>query len=300
MIILNEKAKEILLKELKEKFGKEVTIREITKDNGMKLTGIEVKENENISPVLYLENYHSCNDMEELVKRIVYDYERYIASYPVESLKVSVKNISKDSILNTAKFILVNTEWNKEEIGKFVSRDLPELGLTILYYYTIYADGEVKATSKLKKDMAEITKVSEEEIYEAAFKNMKSDFNFINLENIFCVNKNIKEMIKKEEIFSRTFGMPEMFILTNERGEYGAEQLLNTELLTEISEELDRDLYIIPSSINEIMIMPYFEECNDFNEFIEDVNDSSVPENQRLANKPFLFKKGEKNLTVIQ
>lgn len=305
MIILNEDAKKILKSELEKRLEREVNIKEITKVNNLKLTGVEIKGDSELAPIFYLENYYSCKNMEELINKIISDYNE-IVNNSYDGIIISENIINKNYILENVNFILVNKEWNEND--ELVSRDVDTTieNMKVFYCYEIYSDKEKRATSKVTKKMAETLKISEKELYEAALKNLKSNYNLTTIDGVLSgiINKNIKEVVDEVSMFSSMFGMPEMYILTNENFKYGAAQLLNNELLNDISHELDSDLLIIPSSIEEVIIMPYekvkkMEDDMDISALIEEVNNNCVQENLKLANNPFIYKGTEKQISVM-
>lgn len=306
MIILNEEAKKILKSELEKRLEKEINIKEITKVNNLKLTGVEIKGDSELAPVLYLENYYFCENMEELIDKIISDYNE-IVNNSYDGIIISKNIINKNYILENVNFILVNKEWNKEN-DELVSRDVDTTieNMKVFYCYEIYSDKEKRATLKVTKKMAETLNISENELYEAAVNNLKSNYNLTSFEGAVSgiINKNIKEVIDEVSMLSSTFGMLKMFILTNENYKNGAAQLLNSKLLNDISIELNSDLLIIPSSIDEVIIMPYeevlkMEDDMDISALIEEVNNNCVQENLKLANNPFIYKGTEKQISVM-
>lgn len=305
MIILTEKAKEILKSELEKRLEREVELKEITKVNDLKLTGVEIKGDSELSPLLYLENYYSCKNMEELIDKIISDYNE-IVNNSYDGIKISENIINKNYILENVNFILVNKEWNKNK--ELISRDIDSTieNMKVFYCYEICSTNETRATSKITKKMADALNISEKELYEAALKNLKSNYNLTTIEGVLSgiINKNIKEVIDEVSMLSSMFKIPEMYILTNENFKYGAAQLLNSKLLNDISIELKSDLLIIPSSIEEVIIMPYekvkkMEDDMDISALIKEVNNNCVQENLKLANNPFIYKGTEKNISVI-
>lgn len=306
MIILNEEAKEILKSELEKRLEREVNIKEITKVNDLKLTGVEIKGDSELAPIFYLENYNSCQNMEELINKIISDYNE-IVNNSYDGIIISENIINKNYILENINFILVNKEWNEND--ELVSRDVDSTieNMKVFYCYEIYHNKEKRATLKVTKKMAETLNISENELYEAALNNLKLNYNLTSFERAVAgnINKNIKEVIDEVSMLSSMFGMLKMFILTNENYKNGAAQLLNNELLNDISIELESDLLIIPTSIDEVIIMPYeevlkMEDDMDISALIEEVNNNCVQENLRLANNPFIYKGTEKQISEYQ
>ena len=103
---------------------------------------------------------------------------------------------------------------------------------------------------------------------------------------------NVKKCILQEE--------DAPFILTNERGINGAAVILYPGCLKEIGEITGLDLYILPSSIHELLVIPddgnvYTHELK---HMIHEVNESCVVEEEVLSDQLYHYST-EKNIIEI-
>ena len=79
-----------------------------------------------------------------------------------------------------------------------------------------------------------------------------------------------------------------MIVVTNRDGLYGANALLDKELMGSISGEA---FYILPSSVHELIAIPIkaAESVGDLRELVKAVNESNVPLEERLLESVYLF-----------
>ena len=71
-------------------------------------------------------------------------------------------------------------------------------------------------------------------------------------------------------------------------------------LLSEISRKLDSDLFLIPSSVHECMVVPteIWEEKDTLSDMVREINHTQVSEQDFLADTIYRYNAGEKRLVV--
>ena len=80
-------------------------------------------------------------------------------------------------------------------------------------------------------------------------------------------------------------------ILTNTSGIFGASAMLYPGVLKEFSKKIGHDLIILPSSVHEVLLLPYdstysFQEMADM---VTDVNEKCVPVEEQLSNQVYYY-----------
>lgn len=89
-------------------------------------------------------------------------------------------------------------------------------------------------------------------------------------------------------------GMPtdneQMYVLTNKLKLYGAAALLDEKMMGEIVDTLG-DIYILPSNIHELLIVPVNTgtEVNALLPMVCEVNDTQVAPEERLSNHVYTY-----------
>jgi len=97
------------------------------------------------------------------------------------------------------------------------------------------------------------------------------------------------------------FSIQIFYIMTNKYQINGASVLLYHGLLDGLAEKLGTDLYVIPSSIHEFLILPVLPgTCiQDLNAMIHEVNSTQVEEEEILSDHAYFYSRSEKLLTSM-
>ena len=93
--------------------------------------------------------------------------------------------------------------------------------------------------------------------------------------------------------------MIQMYVLTNKDSNYGASQILLHENLDEIAERLGESrMYVIPSSVHEVIVIPVTGECIDIANMIREVNDTVVSREDILSYNLYLYDADDKMIRI--
>lgn len=84
---------------------------------------------------------------------------------------------------------------------------------------------------------------------------------------------------------------PDQTVVSNKHKFYGAAVLYNKDLLKEVADKYESDLYIIPSSIHELIATPIFNESTveDMSTMVKEVNETQVASEEVLSNHVYVF-----------
>ena len=150
-----------------------------------------------------------------------------------------LKKIAKKSLFVK----LVNTERNESLVEQSISKEF--LDLSAVVRVVLKMDKEGMSSMALSKGAAEILGMTEEEIYAAALANTLRLFppKLMNLGQYVEMSIGGKLLFGEDEVTT--------YILTNQKEVDGAFYLMSRELVGNIAEMLEDDLYILPSSVNE-------------------------------------------------
>lgn len=93
---------------------------------------------------------------------------------------------------------------------------------------------------------------------------------------------------------------PLMYVVTNEKGLYGATVLLYNGLLENMAKELESDLVIIPSSVHEVILLTGYSEydLDMFLHMVEEVNDTQVEITDLLSYNVYVYVRDEKRIKI--
>ena len=86
---------------------------------------------------------------------------------------------------------------------------------------------------------------------------------------------------------------PRMYILSNSVGINGATAMIYKDAIRSFAEKLDSDFYILPSSIHEVILVPY-EDCisrEELKDMVNEVNCTQVPVEEVLSDRVYIYRK---------
>ena len=199
-----------------------------------------------------------------------------------------LKKIAKKSLFVK----LVNTERNESLVEQSISKEF--LDLSAVVRVVLKMDKEGMASMALSKEDAEILGMTEEEIYAVALKNTLRLFppKLMNLEGYVEMSIGAKLLFVEDEVTT--------YILTNQKEVDGAIYFMSPEVVGAIAEALEDDLYILPSSVNEVLLVrasEVREGVDGLKAMVRDVNETIVAEKEILSYSVYHYDK-EHGITI--
>ena len=199
-----------------------------------------------------------------------------------------LKKIAKKSLFVK----LVNTERNESLVEHSISKEF--LDLSAVVRVILKMDKEGMSSMALSKKDAENLGMTEEEIYAAALANTLRLFppKLMNLWGYVEQNIGIGLPYEEDEVTT--------YILTNQKEVDGAFYLMSRELVGNIAEMLEDDLYILPSSVNEVLLVRASEVrdgVDGLKAMVRDVNETIVAEKEILSYSVYHYDK-ENGITI--
>ena len=199
-----------------------------------------------------------------------------------------LKKIAKKSLFVK----LVNTERNESLVEQSISKEF--LDLSAVVRIVLKMDKEGMASMALSKGAAEILGMTEEEIYAAALANTLRLFppKLMNLGRYVEMSIGGKLPFGEDEVTT--------YILTNQKEVDGAIYFMSPEVVGAIAEALEDDLYILPCSVNEVLLVRASEledGVDELKEMVRDVNETVVSEKDILSYSVYHYDK-ENGITI--
>ena len=199
-----------------------------------------------------------------------------------------LKKIAKKSLFVK----LVNTERNESLVEQSISKEF--LDLSAVVRVVLKMDKEGMASMALSKGDAEILGMTEEEIYAAALANTLRLFppKLMNLGRYVEMSIGVKLPLGEDEVTT--------YILTNQKEVDGAIYFMSPEVVGAIAEALEDDLYILPSSVNEVLLVSASEledGVDKLKEMVRDANETVVAEKDILSYNVYHYDK-EHGITI--
>lgn len=264
--------KNLLKNEIEKRMkGGEVFFNEIDKLNGEKRIGVCCRrDNENMSPVVYLENYIKKFSDGESIEKIALEICDILEKESIDEVFDTNKIWGEAYVRDHIVYQIISRELNKEFLTEIPHRIELDFAM-ILRLEVQISDG--RGTIVVNYPVMDKIRIPEEELFELAKRNtpILHEPYFQTMKN-FLYGKSLKKLSSIKHIDKSL-----MYILTdNELGEgFGAGVIFYEGTLKKVCELLDTtELIIIPSSIHEVLILDekFYDRDKDFSQIIKEVN----------------------------
>lgn len=284
---------------IRKKLGEEFVISVITnlKNNSVELTGIMFKKiGERVSPTIYMEDlYDEYKNQEKTLSDVI---DEMIARYENSKDKMlELGNFDLDFENSKTKIIyrLVSRKQNKDLLEEVPY--IPFLDMAITFHLVVSVNSRYVQSLKIGDELQKKWNLSVEQLLRIAKKNT---------ERIFPSRvKGLKEFLRDykalkvgEDLTNDT--KVDMIVVTNELGINGATVILYDGIMDELAERYDSDLYVIPSSIHEMIIVPVKEDTEKnmydiLQWMVRDINERFVAEEEILSNRVYTYLREKKS-----
>ena len=207
-------------------------------------------------------------------------------------MKTLEQEVLKKIVKKSLFVKLVNTERNETLVEQSISKEF--LDLSAVVRVILKMDKEGMSSMALSKKDAENLGMTEEEIYAAALANTLRLFppKLMNLGRYVEMSIGGKLPFGEDEVTT--------YILTNQKEVDGAIYFMSPEVVGAIAEALEDDLYILPSSINEVLLVRASEledGVDKLKEMVRDANETVVAEKDILSYNVYHYDK-EHGITI--
>lgn len=272
----------------------EVEVRTVNKVNEV-LDGLVLNLKENkpyMTPTMYIndayQHYQNTGNFSAVMVRMAEKYLEAMDQNPDESGSIILDaEHAKDRII----FQIINTEQNKEMLSEMPHREF--LDLSIIYRYVVEKQEHQTMSAIVTNQLSEHLGFNEEQLFRMAAENTKRMFP----PKIMKLNDCIKGMFDEncmdedmESILSEIDGNEiEMYIITNEAEINGATSMLYEEVLREIAEKMESDLFILPSSACEVIAVRALGDPCELAKMVVEINMSSLELGERLSNQVYHY-----------
>lgn len=295
-----EKILDFLPEELKDC---EVQLEKINKTNQVldRLKLISPNDKERVVyPAFYLnrmyEEYSTGKSIQELMEEFAQNMKAAYQAGPDHILNFNFSDAENKIVL-----MLINTEQNKEMLEEVPHREF--MDLSIVYRYVLAIQGEGIQSILINNSHAEYLGMTEEQLYEAAMINTKKLFpveirSMSEIAQSIFIGEGISEE-NAELLVEETAQGKDMYVISNVQGIHGAASMVYEEVFHNLAEKLGEDLYVLPSSIHEVIaVSADLGEPEELAEMVTDINMKSVPLEIRLSNQVYHYEKDLRKITL--
>lgn len=263
------------------------------------------------SPTIYVENFYKMYQQGESLDDVVRNAAETIAEgYQKIPEMMKSENMDIDRLKERVVATLVNTVQNEEYLKKIPHREF--MDLSIVYRCVIGADENGMGSAVITNDMASNMGMNEEQLYEVAMKNTPEilPVSIKPMDEIICdlflgEEMDSKGEISREEVMEMLDAVKgeatdmDMYVMTNHERLNGAAGILFPENLEKLSSIFGSDIYIIPSSIHEIIAVSVNgKDVKDLQEMVNEVNMNELSLEERLSNEVYHYDRNKRELTI--
>jgi hypothetical protein len=260
------------------------------------LDGLTIQENNcNISPTIYL-NYYYDELLTGKPLSVICDHilQTYHSSKPDENIDVSFYT-NYENISNKILFKLIHAKKNEELL-----KEIPHilyLDLAIVFYCLISTTPGGSATILIHNQHLNFWNIQTSDLYQQALCNTPSLLK-VELKNMNTIMQEL--FIDGQLDDCMEADSSPMYVLTNTQKLYGAGCILYTDVLNQFATRLDTDLYILPSSIHEVILLPADPDTSveELNQMVCDVNETQVLSEEILSDHVYFYSLSQKELLI--
>lgn len=306
-----------ILKNLQEKLGDDYSVfsHTVKKNNGVTLTGIMTKrKNFSASPAFYIDDLYREGISQEEIRGITDTLCSRLQNAELREDPDLSDFMEFDRAKEKLAFKLIHAERNRELLQEIPHKLFHDLAL--VFYYTVqeapfYGNAAILVYNSHLRQW----KVSEHLLLQTALENTPTLFPAVieNMqevmekilmdsleddlpqptegeENLF--NEGWKEELTRQMLEEQARAQSSMFVLSNRQKLYGAACMLYPGVLKAFAKQQGKDLYILPSSIHEVILIPADKEISykELREIVTEVNRTQVAEDEVLADSVYYYK----------
>ncbi len=264
--------------------------------DGLTLEGEGVR----FSPTIYINDLYEKYKENENLSLVLTEAASLMDQAMREGVDI-IPSIQMENAKDNIVFQLVNTEQNKGLLENVPNRAFQDL--SILYRWVVKVEEDGIQSTVVNNTLAKQLGMREEELFSLAVENTKRIFP----PNVRNMNEVMREMFLRdgmpedmlEMMFAETSPEQSMYVISNEQGIHGAISMLYEDKLHTLAESLETDLYIMPSSVHEVIaVSSNMGDPNELAEMVAEINMEQVSLEERLSNQVYHYDKDLRKLTL--
>lgn len=293
------------------KMQPQVKLRKVMKNNQVEMIGLDFSDKPGrVTPIIYLEqfflDYQNGTSVKVILANIMKIFHQRDSQMEVR-LQYALKwSFAKQRIL----YRLVNAERNRELLLQVPHERW--LDLALVYYYPVSRSAESCAHITVTEQLLKRWQITPQQLFMQAAQNVSEQLEIRVLPLVDMLKRgraavNIDENQAHagdaegaQDISNGKNEENSMFVLTNQYQMFGAVGMLNDEVLFRLSEHLRDDLYILPSSIHECIVVPQgTEDAVRIRQLVYEVNRTDVEPAEVLSDSIYLYRKDRRQISQL-
>lgn len=283
-----------------------IKMSQIQKNNGMMLDAMIIEtDNTNVFPTIYLNDFfkeHQAGaEMVPIMEKIRDMQLEHAIDNRMDISKITDFDNVKDRIVPR----IINADANKDLLADRPHTLMGDLAIT--YHIQLEGCRDATATVAITNSIAEQFGIKTDELHDIAVSNLSevTKPQFINMAEMLAstIIPGFDSMSADEKREAMSEVLPPnpsapMFIITNENKTHGASAVLDESVMAKVQEQLG-DVYILPSSIHELIVLPIDENTPSLSELeglVQEVNQTQVAEQDFLSDHVYQYDSDTKEI----
>ena len=278
--------------------GGNITINHVIKNNGCEMDGLVIMEKgKDIAPTIYLDSFYELYTNGENIKNIIRQIE-VIHEQNKNNVTFDV-NILKhfDTIKDKIVYKVVNYRSNEKLLEQVPHKRI--LDLAVVFYCLLDNEYGRSATALIYNNNLKNWNVTIDDVYKAALKNTP-DLLHSKISSMAALFEKCGVNVDGEEVDLKDYVPSDMYVLTNESKLNGAACILYENVLYDFAQKLGADLYILPSSVHEVILLPKLSmfEKDELVNMVKEVNTEGVAADEVLSDHVYEYNRTERLITM--
>lgn len=278
--------------------GGNITINHVIKNNGCEMDGLVIMEKgKDIAPTIYLDSFYELYTNGENIKsiirqiEIVYEQNKNNVTFDVNILK------HFDTIKDKIVYKVVNYRSNEKLLEQVPHKRI--LDLAVVFYCLLDNEYGRSATALIYNNNLKNWNVTIDDVYKAALKNTP-DLLHSKISSMSALFEKCGVNVDGEEVDLKDYVPSDMYVLTNESKLNGAACILYENVLYDFAQKLGADLYILPSSVHEVILLPKLSmfEKDELVNMVKEVNTEGVAADEVLSDHVYEYNRTERLITM--
>ena len=277
-----------ILKYLPEMEDQKVMVQRVKKNNQVSMMGLSIGEQKNyLLPVLYLEPFYRNHLRGQTIeeKDIARIYRGHQVGFYLDEDKVSDYEYIKKNLF----YRIINYEKNKELL-KYTPHER-FLDLAVTYRWAAYRNHDGMASALVRNKELLMWGISKDQMMKDARENTEKIFPPVmrKIQSVLPIH------IIEEEI--------PLFVMSN--GDYmnGASVILYKDVLRDFAKYMEHDLYILPSSIHEVIILldnEYAKAPEELARMVRETNRIVVDREEILSDHVYYYDREKDEIRIAK
>lgn len=274
-------------------------LQTVCKNNGLKLDGLVISSKDsNLSPTIFLNYYYErqavFTDFDAICKDILLTYAHNKSTEHVNADFFTDYNLIRKYI----SYRVISYEKNKEllETVPYVRY----LDFAVVFYCLLDFQEHGSATILIHTSHLKLWQVTVGQLYKQACQTAPGllPYDFRDMSDV--ISGLFGDSAPSVQDTAQATAFCPMYLLTNAQKLYGASCLLYPGLLDGISKKLGSDLFILPSSIHEVIILPAADRsyCKELAGLVAQVNQTELATDEVLSNHIYEYSRKEQALRI--